>query len=58
MNSNAVVEKTNTTDAEVILPFEQKREYYVEDLGEVPAKPMWFYLQKLSILLFYGDCCS
>lgn len=40
MNSNAVVEKTNTTDAEVILPFEQKREYYVEDLGEVPAKLM------------------
>lgn len=45
MNTNAVIEKTNN-NAEVIMPFEQKHEYFVEDLGIIPEKPMYAFLKR------------
>ena len=46
MNSNTVIEKNNTTDNEVIMPFEKKHEYFIEDLGKIPPKPMFSFVKR------------
>lgn len=45
MNTN-VVEKTKGNDTDVIMPFEQKNEYFIEDLGVIQHKPGYDFVKR------------
>lgn len=46
MNRIEEVTKAAAHEAEVIMPFEEKGEYYIEDLGKVKTRPMYAFLKR------------
>lgn len=48
MENNKVIEKER--NEEVIMPFEKKEEFFVEDLGEIEKKPFFSFIKRLSDL--------
>ena len=46
MNKIEEVTKATAPAAEVIMPFEEKGEYYIEDLGKVKTRPAYAFLKR------------
>lgn len=42
----------NESEVAVILPYESDKEYYIEDLGEVEAKPLYSFLKRTFDIVF------
>ena len=42
-----LAEDAPETSSDVILPFEAYEEYYIEDLGEIPAKPVYTFFKRV-----------
>lgn len=45
-------QRSSAEDVKVILPFEFDREYYVEELGEIPRKPIYSFFKRVFDLFF------
>jgi lipopolysaccharide/colanic/teichoic acid biosynthesis glycosyltransferase len=47
---------TNKTTEEVIMPFEKKEEFFVEDLGKIDKKPFYSFLKRTTdiVISFFG----
>lgn len=54
MGNIEVIEKE--CDNEVIMPFEKKEEYFVEDLGKIERKPFFSFVKRMADILvsFFG----
>lgn len=54
MGNVEVIEKNNIE--EVIMPFDKKEEYFVEDLGEIAKKPFFSFVKRTTDILvsFFG----
>lgn len=56
VNDKKIEESTEISlkDPGVILPFEKNGEYYVEDLGDLPSKPVYEFLKRLFDIVISG----
>ncbi len=55
MNKYEEITKTGTGEAEFIMPFKEKSEYFVEDLGTLKPKPFYSFLKRaldISVAFF------
>lgn len=54
VSTTGTVPSGSTTPCDVILPFEKEGVYYVENLGEVPAKPFYSFLKRVFDIVASG----
>lgn len=50
-SGTAVLERETESAARVILPYEKKGEYFVEDVGALPRKPVYSFLKRAFDIL-------